>query len=582
MPVSDADVQNYIKSYQPPPPEGAAQPLVHPVQQSMQPPPGKTTPSFLDNAVTAADTLQTPFGVHIRNARDLASGALKGLASTGDAVKSAVGSMSRGLSASEDPDHAPEALDPNTPDPFTPMYEHARGLVMGVRDAIAVKDPDMLDNLTEGVGQFAPSYMMFARVMGSIGGLAKLGQGGNALEQFGGNVARFAAADTPTMATAQGPHDGRMADTFQLLRHSEGKLGDIMRSVAPDGSLMDHYINYLSGPVKQDADGNMSIDHANESEASGRFKNVLDSYGISAALSTMIHGAAGTFKQGWSALHYMADNGMGSMSDLLPANQVGAIGYHGTPNAPFDEFENSKIDSGQGAQSYGYGHYIAQDPATAGSYQRSLSNKMNTSEALKGAQYALAITSGDKGKAYSHLMAAAANETDPQLRARMENSARVVKYGNADQGSGSLMTVDIDDKHIAGMIDHDKLMKDQPNVLKKIPAADQEKLSEYLENAGRGETNGDLGELTGGQFRRLIEKAHEDDIMLPTDFAETHMPRAASQYLSAQGIPGIKYWDQGSRVLTDSKSGASMAGPNGTRNYVVFDGKHIKVSSKGK
>src|SRR5271166_3725684 len=65
----------------------------------------------------------------------------------------------------------------------------------------------------------------------------------------------------------------------------------------------------------------------------------------------------------------------------VPANALGTIrGYHGTPHtfesepgAPFGQFRNEAIGSGEGAQSYGYGHYIAGNPKVAETYQKNLS-----------------------------------------------------------------------------------------------------------------------------------------------------------------------------------------------------------------
>jgi hypothetical protein len=55
--------------------------------------------------------------------------------------------------------------------------------------------------------------------------------------------------------------------------------------------------------------------------------------------------------------------------------------------------------------------------------------------------------------------------------------------------------------------------------------------------------------------------------MLPPVGADDgNIPRQASQYLDQRGIPGSKYLDQGSRVTGE-----------GTRNFVVFKGKNIKV-----
>ena len=43
-------------------------------------------------------------------------------------------------------------------------------------------------------------------------------------------------------------------------------------------------------------------------------------------------------------------------------------GFHGSPHA-FDRFDNAAIGTGEGAQAYGYGHYLADSEGVARSYR---------------------------------------------------------------------------------------------------------------------------------------------------------------------------------------------------------------------
>src|ERR1700724_1341784 len=52
--------------------------------------------------------------------------------------------------------------------------------------------------------------------------------------------------------------------------------------------------------------------------------------------------------------------------------QAGIIAYHGRPY-DFTAFSSDKIGTGEGAQSYGYGHYVAENPAVSTEYQKRLS-----------------------------------------------------------------------------------------------------------------------------------------------------------------------------------------------------------------
>ena len=326
MALSDQDMQTQIEGMAnaPDPKTDAPHPMVgatpappNLLDAAKTPPPAVPTPSFLDNVLSSADAYLSPFGIHVRQMRDLAEGAITDTVNTVDSAKSFAESSARGLAAAEDPEHAEEAE--HGPDPFTPMYDHARGAVLNFRDALAVKDPSLQDNLIKGAGQFLPSFLVLSRVIGGIGGLAKLagepatGLGANAVK-YGAKLTQFAAADAATSATVNAPHDPRLADAVSLMMHSEGQFGNLLREVAPDG--VQHFINYLA-------------DHENEGEAEGRWKNVVDGWGAGAALNGVLRTGGSVLKQGWNVLHFMADNNMGSMGDLTPptpGSQRGAVG----------------------------------------------------------------------------------------------------------------------------------------------------------------------------------------------------------------------------------------------------------------
>lgn len=75
---------------------------------------------------------------------------------------------------------------------------------------------------------------------------------------------------------------------------------------------------------------------------------------------------------------------LGMMSRALPTGEAGALGsftgWHGTPHlfepepgAPLGRFRNEAIGSGEGAQAYGWGHYVAGQKGVADSYRQTLS-----------------------------------------------------------------------------------------------------------------------------------------------------------------------------------------------------------------
>ena len=57
----------------------------------------------------------------------------------------------------------------------------------------------------------------------------------------------------------------------------------------------------------------------------------------------------------------------------------GIVAYHGSPHS-FDQFDTSKIGTGEGAQAYGHGLYFAEKEGTAQSYRDALSQNLNQTE----------------------------------------------------------------------------------------------------------------------------------------------------------------------------------------------------------
>jgi hypothetical protein len=216
------------------------------------------------------------------------AGAVTGATNIADAAKSAVVSSGEGLAAADGPAHAQEAFTP----PSSPMWDHARQHILDFRDAVAVKDPTLADHLVQGVAQLMLPYAGYSRAVAGLHGIAKL-----------------AVAGGLTDATALGPHDGRLADLIALGRHTEGKLGEALRTLAPDGSAVNAYINFLA-------------DRTNETEAEGRFKNVLDGFGANLIATPLMHAAGVVLKQGTVGLRYAAQAGIRKFSDLMPPKPV--------------------------------------------------------------------------------------------------------------------------------------------------------------------------------------------------------------------------------------------------------------------
>jgi len=506
-------------------------------------PVGRATLSALDGAVSTADAIYD--SQPMKKARDVVSGAVTGATNIASAAGSFNDALQRNVNAKERvereegltsaPERSPEDLREAAFSGNSEIWDHAKSSILDFRDAAAVQDPTLSDNLIQGVAQLALPFAGYSRMLGGLHWAA------NAV-----------AAGALTDATALGPHDSRMADLIALGRHTEGKLGSALRTLAPDGSAFNAYINFLG-------------DRTNESEAEGRFKNVLDGFGSNLIATPLLHAVGVTLKQGTAGLRYLVDNGVGSAGSLVPAGsratQEGKIVFHGTPH-DFDEFDTSKIGTGEGNQSFGHGLYFAEDATTAGTYQKKLTFRGQPD--LAAAAQNLATFDGNRPKAYMDLMLKAEKASDPNIAAKFRRQADFIKSGAAEK-SGNLMHVDIPDEVIGSMLDHDAPMSEQQHILDKIPKHDREQLETLLEDHNQG---GELESYSGNQFHQIVKRAMNEDYLIPpTDSVDP--PQMAAAYLDHLGIPGIKYFDRGSR-------GAG----SGTRNIVLFDAKHAKIVKK--
>ena len=258
--------------------------------------------------------------------------------------------------------------------------------------------------------------------------------------------------------------------------------------------------------------------------------------------------------------------------------------YHGSPHK-FDEFDASKIGTGEGAQAYGHGIYLAESPAVAKGYRKDLSGfeqpfiqfgntkiaGQNLSDIDLEAFKFLEKGKKDAGQ-FPHntvYYAKLAAKDNPAVLARLEEMGRDVKFGH-EKNLGHLYTADLPDEMVDRMLDYDLPINQQnPYVL----AA--------LDRAGiNTQSTMKAGLMAQGQ--------------------EGHLARF--------GIPGIKYMDEGSRgyvvdlfhkgkpyaqhegvkhaTLQSAQERIAQAtaegfeprlGTRGTRNFVVFPGEEKKV-----
>jgi len=230
----------------------------------------------------------------------------------------------------------------------------------------------------------------------------------------------------------------------------------------------------------------------------------------------------------------------------LPAgyrrNEAGAIVWHGSPHR-FDKFDASKIGTGEGAQAYGHGLYFAESKDVAKSYRDKLTTGVSAG-ADGQAAYLLKMY-----RTPERALEAARAEITPNLtgdaRKFADDVVRVLEAGSTPN-MGALYKVDLPDDAIAKMLDYGAPPSAQPEAVRKALAS---------------MTEADLAALPKGTRVRLAA-GNGDGMTVYNAFGGYNDPAGAAQRLRALGVPGVKYFDGGSRA-----AGA------GTRNYVVFPGE---------
>ena len=207
--------------------------------------------------------------------------------------------------------------------------------------------------------------------------------------------------------------------------------------------------------------------------------------------------------------------------------------YHGSPHR-FEEFDASKIGTGEGAQAYGHGIYLAESPDVAKQYKKA--SDLTPEELEKQLKYALYKTE---------------TSNDPLVRDAFKNAAAQLKQSGGKQGS--LYTADLPDEMVDRMLDWDKPLSEQPKLAEALRK--NKVFVEYVERL----MERPLAELDGKTLQRMAVGYAADKGMVGAS--------GAADLLKNVGIPGIRYLDAGSRGQ----------GGSGTRNFVVFPGEEKKV-----
>lgn len=281
---------------------------------------------------------------------------------------------------------------------------------------------------------------------------------------------------------------------------------------------------------------------------------------------------------------------LGGLSGLAGAIKAS----HGSPHA-FEKFDFSKIGTGEGAQAYGHGGYFGQgfDSPVAKSYAEELGGM-----ALKDSLGNKFVNYGDYDIPIS-LLKRFSKDADPYQSSEKYMRDAVVS-GKTDDFYGYVNGIKQlqslkkrgyslqDDSHIYNvelkwpnaakeasdplsehhLLDWDAPYEQQPQNIQDLFAQTHESvvnkrtgIREGLRQkfAAQGKVapiREQMSPITGQQLYDQIA-------------SELNSRELASKYIDQQGIPGIRYLDQGSRSAGE-----------GTRNYVMFDDQFPEIVSR--
>jgi len=266
----------------------------------------------------------------------------------------------------------------------------------------------------------------------------------------------------------------------------------------------------------------------------------------------------------------------------------GLIGYHGSPHK-FDKFSHSQMGTGEGAQAYGWGTYIAENPDVATGYSKQTTSwqfhdknggLVDIYDVLENPNIRsrLQDTNGDINAAIKRaeeLQSSIPGTQGAELALRdAEKLKAIQESGGLIRPEANLYEVDIPDAKISQMLDWDAPLSEQPESVKAIYESlpFDSKLREQLEYGLI-----DQSKITGGQlYRGLGQEVTGFRSKVISDGGRgvnVSGDQAVSEWLSnatdGPGIPGIKYFDGNSRTAGE-----------GTRNFVVFDEGDMTILSR--
>ena len=246
--------------------------------------------------------------------------------------------------------------------------------------------------------------------------------------------------------------------------------------------------------------------------------------------------------------------------------------FHGS-SAEFNSFDMGAVGSGEGNQAFGHGIYLAENRKVAESYASTRTNR-NITKADLEAYFKPGTDRKLPGGSVDHIISydpktglvTADRAAEPGVRAhRVTYRDTGADWLDVRRALGQPLRLEaklyeahVPDEVVSKMLQWDKPLLDQPQAVQDaFYAAGKEAGVDALSpNLTGHELYDDLAfHLSGSDLPELGDQGEG--------------PRAASELLAKNGIPGIRYLDRGSRAVGE-----------GSHNLVLFDTSHATITHR--
>ena len=242
----------------------------------------------------------------------------------------------------------------------------------------------------------------------------------------------------------------------------------------------------------------------------------------------------------------MAQNALDSSQTALGFAPLGITAWHGSPHK-FDKFRTDKIGTGEGAQAYGHGLYLAESPDVARGYAQTLDPMAQAArsglDAEGTAARVLQAVDYDKRKAVEELTS---RKNMPHVKGDAAWAAKMdaaIAHIQGAEKTSNLYKTDIPEEAVARFLDWDKPLSQQAQHIQSFSIASGADL-----NKAYGGVGGD-----GSNLVKLLNQ-------------KIGSPDKVSELLKKAGVPGIRYLD-----------GSSLSAGQGSSNFVAFDPEMIRI-----